>query len=39
MKTEKNKENGKNLDENGNILVTYLFKRGVEIKRDGYKIK
>ncbi len=29
----------KKLDENGNILVTYLFKRGVEIKRDGYKIK
>ena len=26
-----------NLD--GGLIVTYLYKRGEEIKRDGYKIK
>ena len=29
----------KKFDESGTVLVTYLFKRGVEIKRDGFKIK
>ena len=29
----------KKFDDNGNVLVTYLFKRGVEIKRDGFKVK
>ncbi len=39
MKTEKNKGEWKKFDDNGNVLVTYLFKRGVEIKRDGFKVK
>ena len=29
----------KKFDDNGNVLVTYLYKRGVEIKRDGFKVK
>ncbi len=29
----------KKYDQKGDLLVTYLFKKGEEVKRDGYKIK